>query len=127
MEHIDDDLDADVLKKLFTGLPRLQALDFAGCTSPSFKTAFSSLAAMDWPQTLSITRLSLHKCLTLPASVFQITHRPGVVSFSELAKHNTKDSCWLLIDGHVYDATSVLRWHPTGPGAVLEWAGRDAT
>lgn len=71
MEHIDDDLSADVLHKLFMGMHRLQAVDFAGCTSPAFKSAFNTIIPMDWPQILPITRLSFHKCLTLPSSVFE--------------------------------------------------------
>ncbi|KAF7798930.1 hypothetical protein EIP86_010158 [Pleurotus ostreatoroseus] len=46
-----------------------------------------------------------------------------LVSYDELQKHNTSESCWLLINGHVYDATSVLRWHPAGPEPILENAG----
>ncbi|KAK4224978.1 putative F-box protein [Podospora fimiseda] len=71
-EYIDDDLDASVLKKLFLGLDRLQAVDFCGCTSTKFKEAFSSIVSPDWPAELSIRRLSLHKCLTLPASIFEV-------------------------------------------------------
>lgn len=71
-EYIDEDLDANVLQKLFLGLPRLQAVDFCGCTSNPFKEAFTSIVSSDWPSELSIRRLSLHKCLTLPSSVFEI-------------------------------------------------------
>ena len=60
--------------------------------------------------------------------MFQITHVPPLVTFSELEKHNTRESCWLLINGHVYDVTSVLRWHPAGADVLLENAGgKDAT
>ncbi|KAK3944544.1 putative F-box protein [Diplogelasinospora grovesii] len=70
-EYIDEDLDAGVLQKLFLGLPRLQALDFTGCTSKSFKAAFTAIVTPDWPMELSIRRLSLHKCLTLPSSILE--------------------------------------------------------
>lgn len=70
-EYIDEDLDAEVLKKLFFHLPRLQALDFCGCSSPTFKNAINSLLSLEWPESLPITRLSLHKCLTLPALTFE--------------------------------------------------------
>lgn len=70
-EYLDDDLDADVLRKLFLGLPRLKAVDFCGCTSNKFKEAFSSIVTPDWPMDLSVRRLSLHKCLTLPSSIFE--------------------------------------------------------
>ncbi|KAL2759859.1 hypothetical protein ACRALDRAFT_1067438 [Sodiomyces alcalophilus JCM 7366] len=92
MEHIDDDLGPEVLKKLFMGLPRLQALDFAGCTSFSFRTSFTSLLDLQWPDALSITRLSLHKCLTLPSSVFDtILPRLAQVTHLDLAQTRVTD------------------------------------
>jgi len=71
-EYIDDDLSEAVLRKLFLGLPRIKALDFCGCTSAKFKNAFSAaITGPDWPVALTIRRLSFHKCLTLPSSVFE--------------------------------------------------------
>lgn len=70
-EYIDDDLDAAVLQKLFLGLPQLKAIDFCGCTSNSFKQSFLAIISPNWPKELSVQRLSLHKCLTLPSSVFE--------------------------------------------------------
>ncbi|KAK4101944.1 hypothetical protein N658DRAFT_424940 [Parathielavia hyrcaniae] len=70
-EYIDEDLDAAVLRKLFLGLPQLKAVDFCGCTSSHFKEAFAAILSPDWPKELTIQRLSLHKCLTLPSSVFE--------------------------------------------------------
>lgn len=70
-EYLDDDLDAGVLQKLFLGLPRLKAVDFCGCTSTAFKESFAAIISPDWPRELSVRRLSLHKCLTLPSSVLE--------------------------------------------------------
>jgi len=70
-EYIDEDIDIKVLQKLFFGLPRLRALDFCGCSSVAFKSAFTTLLSNEWPEELSITRLSLHKCLTLPYQTFE--------------------------------------------------------
>ncbi|KAK2470166.1 hypothetical protein H9L39_18314 [Fusarium oxysporum f. sp. albedinis] len=42
-EYIEEDLGPDVIKKLFFDMPRLQAIDFCGCSSPSFKNSFTSL------------------------------------------------------------------------------------
>ncbi|OLN92194.1 F-box protein [Colletotrichum chlorophyti] len=92
MEHIDDDLGPEVLQKLFFDMPRLQALDFAGCTSPAFKNSFSSLVSMDWPDLLSITRLSFHKCLTLPSTLFEyIMPRLTNVTHLDLAQTKITD------------------------------------
>ena len=42
----------------------------------------------------------------------------------EIEKHNTRNNCWLVINGNVYDATSVLGWHPGGSSALLANAGK---
>lgn len=42
----------------------------------------------------------------------------------EIEKHNTRDDCWIVVDGKVYDATSVLSWHPGGAATILGHAGK---
>ncbi|KAH8690588.1 putative oxidoreductase [Talaromyces proteolyticus] len=49
------------------------------------------------------------------------------ISGSEVARHNTKDSCWLAVRGRVYDVTNFLDEHPGGARVILNCAGRDAT
>lgn len=41
----------------------------------------------------------------------------------EVEKHNQQDDCWIVVDGKVYDATSVLDWHPGGSAAIMSHAG----
>ncbi|OAA55621.1 Oxidoreductase, molybdopterin-binding domain protein [Cordyceps fumosorosea ARSEF 2679] len=41
----------------------------------------------------------------------------------EIEKHSTQDDCWIVVDGKVYDATSVLDWHPGGAAAIMSHAG----
>ncbi|ODA81718.1 hypothetical protein RJ55_00221 [Drechmeria coniospora] len=69
-EYVDDDLSHDVLRKLFFRMPQLQALDFCACSSTPFKNSFKAVLDDPWPDVLSITKLSLHKCLSLPSDVF---------------------------------------------------------
>ncbi|KAI9803546.1 MAG: hypothetical protein M1825_001889 [Sarcosagium campestre] len=45
----------------------------------------------------------------------------------EVAKHNSINSCWVILYGHVYDVTGFLPNHPGGSKAILQLAGRDAT
>ncbi|CAA0831392.1 Cytochrome b5 isoform E [Striga hermonthica] len=50
-----------------------------------------------------------------------------VHSFEEVAKHNKKDDCWLIISGKVYDVTPFLEEHPGGDDVLLTSTGKDAT
>lgn len=42
----------------------------------------------------------------------------------EIEQHYTEQDCWIVIDGKVVDATSVLSWHPGGPTPIMAHAGR---
>ncbi|KAL3474451.1 cytochrome B2 [Aspergillus californicus] len=48
-------------------------------------------------------------------------------STTEVAKHNSQQSCWVIIHGKVYDVTDFLPNHPGGIAVVLEYGGKDAT
>ena len=48
-------------------------------------------------------------------------------TLEEIAKHNTEESLWLIINGKVYDVTKFLEEHPGGPKAFLNRGGKDAT
>ncbi|KAF8760906.1 FMN-dependent dehydrogenase [Rhizoctonia solani] len=50
-----------------------------------------------------------------------------LIPFSEVQKHNTRDSCWVVINGEIYDVTGFLNDHPGGIGPILKVAGSDAT
>ena len=49
------------------------------------------------------------------------------ISLEELGKHNSELSCWIAIDGVVYDVTKFLKAHPAGKEVILQVAGRDVT
>ena len=44
-----------------------------------------------------------------------------------VAKHNTPESCWVILYGDVYDVTDFLSEHPGGSKIILKLAGKDAT
>ncbi|ELR06271.1 hypothetical protein VC83_05029 [Pseudogymnoascus destructans] len=50
-----------------------------------------------------------------------------VFDAAEVAKHNTSESCWVILYGDVYDVTGFIPEHPGGSKVVLKLAGRDAT
>jgi cytochrome b involved in lipid metabolism len=47
-------------------------------------------------------------------------------TWSDISKHNSAESCWLVINGSVYDTTEFLSKHPGGDMMLLG-AGRHAT
>jgi len=49
------------------------------------------------------------------------------LSGSEIAEHNSRASCWVIIHGRCYDVTEFLPEHPGGPKIILKYAGKDAT
>lgn len=72
-ENLDDDIDENVLCKLFYGLPKLRAVDFCASSSKPFAESFTSAVTglVDVPINLGIRRLGLHECFTLPSTVFE--------------------------------------------------------
>lgn len=42
----------------------------------------------------------------------------------EIKKHDASNDCWIVLDEKVYDATSVLSWHPGRLALIIEHAGR---
>jgi len=51
----------------------------------------------------------------------------GGFTLEEVAKHNNKESCWVILDDRVLDVTEFLKDHPGGELAILTFAGKDAT
>lgn len=63
--HVDTDIDEGVLRKLFYGLPFLEALDLCASSNPKFVSAFTSALAFSPTTQINIRRLSLHECCSL--------------------------------------------------------------
>merc|ERR1711983_632828 len=51
----------------------------------------------------------------------------GGFTAEEVAKHTTKEDCWVILHGRVLNVTSFLSQHPGGELAILTFAGKDAT
>jgi len=49
------------------------------------------------------------------------------IPMSEVKKHNTEESAWVVLHGNIYDLTAFLPDHPGGKEVVLKWSGKDAT
>ena len=49
------------------------------------------------------------------------------IPVAELAAHNSPKSCWMALNGIVYDLTEFLSQHPGGGAILLKHSGKDAT
>merc|ERR1719392_319423 len=50
-----------------------------------------------------------------------------MLSMEEVARHNTKEDCWLVLYGKAYDLTKFGKVHPGGAALIFDNAGKDAT
>ncbi|XP_025894248.1 cytochrome b5 reductase 4 [Nothoprocta perdicaria] len=49
------------------------------------------------------------------------------VTEEELAKHSSKEDCWICIRGFVYNVTPYMEYHPGGEEELMKAAGTDGT
>lgn len=70
--------------------------------------------------------LCLHQLHT--SSVHTVANMPHkTLTRAEVAKNNTEDSLWMIIDSRVYDVTDFVEAHPGGEAVLKQVAGTDAT
>jgi cytochrome b involved in lipid metabolism len=55
------------------------------------------------------------------------TDTPVVYTAAEVAEHKTKNDCWTINSGKVYDITSFLDIHPGGADKIIQACGKDST
>lgn len=49
------------------------------------------------------------------------------LAYDEVAKHDSRASCWVIVHGKAFDLTEFLPEHPGGSKILLKYAGHDAT
>jgi cytochrome b involved in lipid metabolism len=62
-----------------------------------------------------------------PTTTTTLTLQMKKLLGDEVSKHNSRESCWVVIHGRAYDVTEFLPEHPGGPKVILKYAGKDAT
>lgn len=95
------------------------AVLFSGCTLGNKKTEVQMPAS---PQPTPVMTPSASSSATSDAAAMT------AYTLTDVAKHATKDDCWMAIKGVVYDVTAVTSSgkHAGGP-VILQGCGKDAT
>ncbi|KAG0221226.1 FAD binding domain-containing protein [Mortierella sp. GBAus27b] len=62
-----------------------------------------------------------------PAPAVEQPKKLREISAAEVAKHNTENDCWVIVNGQVLDVTKFLPDHPGGKKSIMIFAGRDAS
>lgn len=73
------------------------------------------------PKAYPMIEVSNRPQQSIPPSLFT------KLTLSQVARHKTASSCWMVIDSKVYDVTSFLQEHPGGDDILVDSSGRDAT
>nr|AGL39997.1 nitrite reductase [Pyrus calleryana]AGL39998.1 nitrite reductase [Pyrus calleryana] len=72
----------------------------------------------------SESNTTLKKSFSTP---FMNASASKMYSMSDVKKHNSSQSAWIVVHGHVYDCTRFLNDHPGGADSILINAGTDCT
>ena len=65
--------------------------------------------------------------LTQTSSEEKTEENEKIYTMEEVAKHNSRESCWTVIRGEVYDLTNWIDKHPGGADKILKICGKDGT
>lgn len=74
------------------------------------------------------TKGSIQNCVaSFPATVQVGTNRAERIPRAEVARHNTKLDCWIVVHHLVLDVTHYIPVHPGGESFLTNNAGKDAS
>jgi len=78
------------------------------------------------PEVIDMSRLPPGARLNPPQELWSSNPELNVFTMDEIQRHNTEDSCWLVVKGVVYDVTDFIPYHPGGARAIVKFGGTDA-
>src|SRR5690606_12440224 len=95
-EALDEDMNEDVLQKVFCDMQMLEAVDFCAASTQVFIQAITKVVSPQndrLPEVLRLKRVGLHECTTLPASFFAtLIPRLSFVTHLDLTHTNVTDA-----------------------------------
>ncbi|TIC33521.1 hypothetical protein E3Q02_03491 [Wallemia mellicola] len=96
--------------------------------SPSIRYGLICSAGLAFTVAVTTSKLSLESQQVPEEALSEANPaKARYVAFDEVQKHTTPESCWVIIEGQVYDVTDFLEAHPGGAKVILRNSGKDAT
>jgi hypothetical protein len=81
-------------------------------TSFTAFAGFSLLAVSPWSQIHADAPLADHEQVRPGKTDERSLQGAGLIAMSDVATHNRKEDCWVVIDGQVWDMTHVSTFNP---------------
>jgi len=63
----------------------------------------------------------------VPIPTPEIISTEKAYTLADVSVHNNQSSCWMVMEGKVYDITKFLSSHPAGLSKIMKGCGIDAT
>lgn len=57
----------------------------------------------------------------------RIENDGGTYTPTQVALHATREDCWTIVNGNVYDLTAWISQHPGGAAAIIQLCGKDGS
>lgn len=73
------------------------------------------------------TSSSTSSSTTTKPTTTTTTSTRKTISSAEVAKHSTKDDCYLIVKNIVYDVTTYIDKHPGGKSKIVNKCGQEST
>jgi cytochrome b involved in lipid metabolism len=115
---------ADYAKKIITKISGIVAALVAVVAIIATVLVGHSGAKATWEKRINPKAESTTSETTNPTGASEAS---SALTMSEVAKRNTVDNCWAVVDGIVYDLTGYATSHPGGAINIEKLCGTDAT
>ncbi|KAK3276425.1 hypothetical protein CYMTET_15490 [Cymbomonas tetramitiformis] len=76
---------------------------------------------------ISVGRVSNTCRCASPTEAPRKSSDPKSFTLEEVAKHNTREDLWIIVEGKAYDVTKYVQHHPGGWLPMVNMAGKDCT
>lgn len=121
-----DGLGACERNKIYRLITQSQAFVYVSGSEGIAKCVFNCLASNGVPTKL-LYQLKADKRYMESVFTPDDSNKSNEYALSEVAKHDKKNDCWIVLNSRVYDISDIIRCHEGGAKILMSVAATDAT